>query len=117
MTEDQQDRQRTDVSLRLVHEINVAMERRQVLRISVCVCVRAWVSAYVHMCVVLGALTPASACERVAVLIQHATHAAILSSAASLAPTHSSTLFYKRFPEKKITECKRCVLVFSTTII
>jgi hypothetical protein len=44
--------------------------------------------------------------------------AAILSSAASLAPPHFSTLSHKRnVVRKKVIEHKTCVLILSTTFI
>ena len=44
--------------------------------------------------------------------------AGAMLSASSLAPPYISTLYHKRYDfRKKVTEYKKCVLIFSTTFI
>jgi hypothetical protein len=55
-------------------------------------------------------------CERVGLIIQHATHRHIVICDLSFYP--SSTLFHKWHDlQEKITEHKMCVLIFSTAFI
>jgi hypothetical protein len=66
------------------------------------------------VCVGVFVLARTCACARVALLIQHAKTFAILSSAAP----YLSTLSHKRHHsrEKKVTEHKMCVFIFSATL-
>ena len=80
----------------------VVVEKLKVLRISVCVCP--------------GAL--ACACARVALLIQHATRMRHIVIAASLAPSHFSTLSHKRRDfRRNVMGHKMCTSIFSKTFI
>ena len=73
--------------------------------------------ACVCVCFTTGAWMQVCACVRVA--LASTQRAAILSSAASLVPPHSSTLSHKQhgFRKKKSTEHKMCVFIFSLTLI
>ena len=105
-----------NVTLGRIRETIFAVEKQQVLCISMCVCtgVGAWVGACP------SAWESACALVRVAVIIQHATllRHILLSSVASLAPPNFSTLSHKRHDFRKtFTTYKMCVLILSTTFI
>jgi hypothetical protein len=76
-----------------------------------CVCARVWLWG-------VGARALASSGARVALLIKHAKSMSHIVCGLS-APPYFSTLSHKRhnFQEKKVTEHKICVLIFSTTFI
>ena len=91
-----------NITLRGIPKTTAAVEKQQVLHMSVC--------ARTHLCV----RARVCACTCVALITQHAMHHHI----ASLASPHfwyylkNGTIF-----EKKVTKHKRCILIFSTTFI
>jgi hypothetical protein len=98
--------------MRRVHEAIVAVEKYYIfLYTYTFVCVR--VRACVCLCVGMGARPRACVCARVAVLIQHVT----LRHICHFRLCVFQPLFHKRHKfQKKVTEYKMFVFVFSTTL-
>ena len=95
-----------NLTLGRVYETTHVVERQKVLHISVYV----WTG--------VGTQTRACACARVALIIQHATLRRIVICGLSGSATFFDIISYTaRFFEKKITDHKMFVFIFSTTFI